>query len=122
LSYLLGKGCIIEPALERRHRLDDRRQGKYHLSVLFDTAARNPGRFLVVTVILLKQRYQPVSIRNDNQWCILDENLMIVDDPQSVRAYLEEFQRVYAQAQAPTVAAKSFATTRGILFDGTSLH
>ncbi|HEU5099263.1 MAG TPA: phospholipase D-like domain-containing protein [Roseiflexaceae bacterium] len=31
-----------------------------------------------------------------------DENLVIVDDPNSARAYLEEFERVYAQAQAPT--------------------
>jgi phosphatidylserine/phosphatidylglycerophosphate/cardiolipin synthase-like enzyme len=31
-----------------------------------------------------------------------DENLVIVDDPALARAYLEEFQRVYAQAQAPT--------------------
>ena len=31
-----------------------------------------------------------------------DENLVIVDDPNLARAYLDEFQRVYAQAQAPT--------------------
>ncbi|HEY3228025.1 MAG TPA: phospholipase D-like domain-containing protein [Roseiflexaceae bacterium] len=31
-----------------------------------------------------------------------DENLVIVDDPQLARAYLDEFQRVYAQAEAPT--------------------
>ncbi len=31
-----------------------------------------------------------------------DENLVIVDDPALARAYLEEFERVYAQAQAPT--------------------
>jgi phosphatidylserine/phosphatidylglycerophosphate/cardiolipin synthase-like enzyme len=31
-----------------------------------------------------------------------DENLMIVDDPKLARAYLDEFDRVYAQAQAPT--------------------
>jgi phosphatidylserine/phosphatidylglycerophosphate/cardiolipin synthase-like enzyme len=31
-----------------------------------------------------------------------DENLVIVDDPNLARAFLEEFQRVYAQAQAPT--------------------
>jgi len=31
-----------------------------------------------------------------------DENLVIVDDPQLARAYLDEFARVYAQAQAPT--------------------
>jgi len=30
-----------------------------------------------------------------------DENLVIVDDPSLARAYLEEFARVYAQAQAP---------------------
>jgi phosphatidylserine/phosphatidylglycerophosphate/cardiolipin synthase-like enzyme len=30
-----------------------------------------------------------------------DENLVIVDDPALAHAYLEEFQRVYAQAQAP---------------------
>jgi phosphatidylserine/phosphatidylglycerophosphate/cardiolipin synthase-like enzyme len=30
-----------------------------------------------------------------------DENLVIVDDPNLARTYLEEFQRVYAQAQAP---------------------
>jgi phosphatidylserine/phosphatidylglycerophosphate/cardiolipin synthase-like enzyme len=30
-----------------------------------------------------------------------DENLVIVDDPALARAYLDEFQRVYAQAQAP---------------------
>ena len=30
-----------------------------------------------------------------------DENLVIVDNPAVARAYLEEFQRVYAQAQAP---------------------
>jgi phosphatidylserine/phosphatidylglycerophosphate/cardiolipin synthase-like enzyme len=30
-----------------------------------------------------------------------DENLVIVDDVALARAYLEEFQRVYAQAQAP---------------------
>jgi phosphatidylserine/phosphatidylglycerophosphate/cardiolipin synthase-like enzyme len=34
-----------------------------------------------------------------------DENLVIVDDPNLARAYLEEFQRVYAQAQVPTAAA-----------------
>jgi len=31
-----------------------------------------------------------------------DENLVIVDDPTLARAYLDEFERVYAQAQAPT--------------------
>ena len=31
-----------------------------------------------------------------------DENLVIVDDPNLARAYLDEFTRVYAQAQAPT--------------------
>jgi phosphatidylserine/phosphatidylglycerophosphate/cardiolipin synthase-like enzyme len=31
-----------------------------------------------------------------------DENLVIVDDPALARAYLDEFERVYAQAQAPT--------------------
>jgi phosphatidylserine/phosphatidylglycerophosphate/cardiolipin synthase-like enzyme len=31
-----------------------------------------------------------------------DENLVIVDDPALARAYLDEFARVYAQAQAPT--------------------
>jgi phosphatidylserine/phosphatidylglycerophosphate/cardiolipin synthase-like enzyme len=31
-----------------------------------------------------------------------DENLVIVDDPRLARAYLDEFERVYAQAQAPT--------------------
>ena len=31
-----------------------------------------------------------------------DENLVIVDDPNLARAYLDEFERVYAQAQAPT--------------------
>jgi phosphatidylserine/phosphatidylglycerophosphate/cardiolipin synthase-like enzyme len=31
-----------------------------------------------------------------------DENLVIVDDPAIARAYLEEFERVYAQVQAPT--------------------
>ncbi len=31
-----------------------------------------------------------------------DENLVIVDDPALASAYLEEFQRVQAQAQAPT--------------------
>jgi len=31
-----------------------------------------------------------------------DENLVIVDDPNLARAYLDEFARVYAQAQAPT--------------------
>ena len=31
-----------------------------------------------------------------------DENLVIVDDPNLARAFLEEFQRVYAQAEAPT--------------------
>jgi phosphatidylserine/phosphatidylglycerophosphate/cardiolipin synthase-like enzyme len=31
-----------------------------------------------------------------------DENLVIVDDRNLAQAYLEEFQRVYAQAQAPT--------------------
>src|SRR6266498_3922315 len=30
-----------------------------------------------------------------------DENLVIVDDPALARAYLEEFDRVYAKAQAP---------------------
>src|SRR5437867_12777356 len=30
-----------------------------------------------------------------------DENMVIVDDPNQARAYLEEFQRVYAQAQTP---------------------
>jgi phosphatidylserine/phosphatidylglycerophosphate/cardiolipin synthase-like enzyme len=31
-----------------------------------------------------------------------DENLVIVDDPVLARVYLDEFQRVYAQAEAPT--------------------
>jgi phosphatidylserine/phosphatidylglycerophosphate/cardiolipin synthase-like enzyme len=31
-----------------------------------------------------------------------DENLVIVDDPNLARAYLEEFERVYAQAQSST--------------------
>lgn len=31
-----------------------------------------------------------------------DENLVIVDDPALARAYLDEFDRVYAQAEAPT--------------------
>ena len=31
-----------------------------------------------------------------------DESLMIVDAPNLARSYLDEFQRVYAQAQAPT--------------------
>jgi len=31
-----------------------------------------------------------------------DENLVIVDDPALARAYLDEFERVYAQAQSPT--------------------
>jgi phosphatidylserine/phosphatidylglycerophosphate/cardiolipin synthase-like enzyme len=31
-----------------------------------------------------------------------DENLVIVDDPDLARAFLDEFERVYAQAQAPT--------------------
>jgi phosphatidylserine/phosphatidylglycerophosphate/cardiolipin synthase-like enzyme len=31
-----------------------------------------------------------------------DENLVIVDDPALARAYLDEFEQVYAQAQAPT--------------------
>jgi phosphatidylserine/phosphatidylglycerophosphate/cardiolipin synthase-like enzyme len=31
-----------------------------------------------------------------------DENLVIVDDPALARAYLDEFARVYAQAEAPT--------------------
>jgi phosphatidylserine/phosphatidylglycerophosphate/cardiolipin synthase-like enzyme len=31
-----------------------------------------------------------------------DENLMIVDDPALARTYLDEFERVYAQAQSPT--------------------
>jgi phosphatidylserine/phosphatidylglycerophosphate/cardiolipin synthase-like enzyme len=31
-----------------------------------------------------------------------DENLVIVDDPTLARAYLDEFARMYAQAQAPT--------------------
>jgi phosphatidylserine/phosphatidylglycerophosphate/cardiolipin synthase-like enzyme len=31
-----------------------------------------------------------------------DENLVIVDDPNLARAYLDEFERVYAQAQSPT--------------------
>jgi phosphatidylserine/phosphatidylglycerophosphate/cardiolipin synthase-like enzyme len=30
-----------------------------------------------------------------------DENLVIVDDPNLARTYLEEFERVYAQAQSP---------------------
>ena len=30
-----------------------------------------------------------------------DENLVIVDDPALARLYLDEFERVYAQAQAP---------------------
>jgi phosphatidylserine/phosphatidylglycerophosphate/cardiolipin synthase-like enzyme len=30
-----------------------------------------------------------------------DENLVIVDDPALARAYIEEFERVYAQAQSP---------------------
>ena len=31
-----------------------------------------------------------------------DENLVIVDNPAVARAYLEEFARVYGQAQSPT--------------------
>jgi phosphatidylserine/phosphatidylglycerophosphate/cardiolipin synthase-like enzyme len=31
-----------------------------------------------------------------------DENLVIVDDPTLARAYLDEFERVYTQAQSPT--------------------
>jgi phosphatidylserine/phosphatidylglycerophosphate/cardiolipin synthase-like enzyme len=31
-----------------------------------------------------------------------DENLVIVDDPRLARAYLDEFEQVYAQAQTPT--------------------
>src|SRR6185369_9775361 len=31
-----------------------------------------------------------------------DENLVIVDDPNLARTYIEEFERVYAQAQTPT--------------------
>ena len=31
-----------------------------------------------------------------------DENLVIIDDPTLARVYLDEFQRVYAQAQTPT--------------------
>jgi phosphatidylserine/phosphatidylglycerophosphate/cardiolipin synthase-like enzyme len=31
-----------------------------------------------------------------------DENLVIVDDPALARDYLDEFERVYAQAQSPT--------------------
>ncbi len=31
-----------------------------------------------------------------------DENLVIVDDPNLARAYLDEFERMYAQAQMPT--------------------
>ena len=31
-----------------------------------------------------------------------DTNLVVVDDPQLARAYLDEFERVYAQAQSPT--------------------
>jgi phosphatidylserine/phosphatidylglycerophosphate/cardiolipin synthase-like enzyme len=31
-----------------------------------------------------------------------DENLVIVDDPNLAHAYLDEFERVYAQAQSPT--------------------
>ena len=31
-----------------------------------------------------------------------DENLVIVDDPTLARAYLDEVERVYAQAQSPT--------------------
>jgi phosphatidylserine/phosphatidylglycerophosphate/cardiolipin synthase-like enzyme len=30
-----------------------------------------------------------------------DENLIIVDDPRLARAYLDEFERVYAQAREP---------------------
>jgi len=30
-----------------------------------------------------------------------DENLVIVDDPALAQTYLEEFERAYAQAQAP---------------------
>ena len=30
-----------------------------------------------------------------------DENLVIVDDPNLARIYLEKFERVYAHAQAP---------------------
>jgi hypothetical protein len=37
------------------------------------------------------------SAANDN-----DENFVSMDDPNLARAYLEEFGRVYAQAQAPT--------------------
>ena len=31
-----------------------------------------------------------------------DENLVIMDDPNLARAYLDEFEYMYAQAQAPT--------------------
>ncbi len=31
-----------------------------------------------------------------------DENLVIIEDPALARAYLEEFERLYAQAQSPT--------------------
>jgi phosphatidylserine/phosphatidylglycerophosphate/cardiolipin synthase-like enzyme len=31
-----------------------------------------------------------------------DENLLVLDDPALAAAYLAEFERVYAQAQAPT--------------------
>jgi phosphatidylserine/phosphatidylglycerophosphate/cardiolipin synthase-like enzyme len=31
-----------------------------------------------------------------------DENLVIVDDPNLAHAYLQEFERVYAQAETPT--------------------
>jgi phosphatidylserine/phosphatidylglycerophosphate/cardiolipin synthase-like enzyme len=37
------------------------------------------------------------SAEHDN-----DENLVIVDDTNLARAYLDEFERVYTQAQAPT--------------------
>jgi phosphatidylserine/phosphatidylglycerophosphate/cardiolipin synthase-like enzyme len=40
--------------------------------------------------------YFTSSAERDN-----DENLVIVDDPALARAYLDEFQRVYAQTQAP---------------------
>jgi hypothetical protein len=44
-----------------------------------------------------------------------------IDNSVLMPAYPEAFQRVDAQAQAPAVAAKSSASTLGILFDATSL-
>jgi len=48
------------------------------------------------TVITVSYNFTS-SAEKDN-----DEYLVIVDNPARRRAYLEEFERVYAQAQAPT--------------------